>query len=410
MFTTVRRLQPFNTPESRRLAALFGLAYFLQAVVYLPLQTVTIVLKENLGLSASQVAIFFMITAVPLILKPVYGLISDFIPLFGYHRKSYAVIASSLTALAAVIGASADIGYLPLAIVLLATGLGIAFTDVVIDAVMVEKGRTLRLTGAFQSAQWTGMYIGAVVVGLLGGRLAEARSLRLSFLVAAVFPIVVAAAITVVVRDTRRGFSTPDLRRTWGVMALAAQSPGFWWIAAFIFMFNFSPSFGPSFFYYQTDTLKFSQTFIGVLTAIGSVGCAIGALLYAPLSRRMPLRQLLCVMISISALSQLGYLLYRDHTSAIMIDFSFGVIAIATQLAFFDVAARSCPPQIEGTCFAVLMSLYAAGQQGSGVVGSYLYEWLGFTPLVLVSALTTALVLVMLPQLPILEVRRETDA
>ena len=33
-------------------------------------------------------------------------------------------------------------------------GFGLAFTDVLTDALMVENGRGLGLTGAFQSVQW----------------------------------------------------------------------------------------------------------------------------------------------------------------------------------------------------------------------------------------------------------------
>jgi MFS family permease len=54
---------------------------------------------------------------------------------------------------------------------------------------------------------------------------------------------------------------------------------------------------------------------------------------------------------------------------------------------------------VEATYFALLMSVYNAGQQGSQVAGGYLYDWLGYTPLVVISAVATALVLVMVPWL-----------
>src|SRR2546425_6615109 len=64
---------------------------------YLPTQTITIVLKER-GLSAGQVADFFLISTVPWLVKPLYGLISDFVPLFGRRRKSYFLMTSGLAA------------------------------------------------------------------------------------------------------------------------------------------------------------------------------------------------------------------------------------------------------------------------------------------------------------------------
>jgi len=97
MLARLMALHPFQTPDAKRLAVLFGIVYFAQGMWYLPVQTVTISLKDG-GLSAGQVAAFFAITTVPWLIKPVYGLLSDFVPLFGYHRKSYLLLTSATAA------------------------------------------------------------------------------------------------------------------------------------------------------------------------------------------------------------------------------------------------------------------------------------------------------------------------
>ena len=89
----------FHTPDARRLAALFAIVYFAQGMWYLPNQTITVSFKDA-GYTASAVADFFLISTLPWIIKPVYGLISDFIPLFGRRRKSYFVVTTSLAAAA----------------------------------------------------------------------------------------------------------------------------------------------------------------------------------------------------------------------------------------------------------------------------------------------------------------------
>ena len=88
MLGRLAALSPFHTPEGKRLAVLFAIVYFAQGMWYLPVQVITISLKDR-GLSAGQVADFFAITLIPWLIKPVYGLVSDFVPLFGYRRKSY---------------------------------------------------------------------------------------------------------------------------------------------------------------------------------------------------------------------------------------------------------------------------------------------------------------------------------
>src|SRR2546427_12790383 len=99
MLARLKGLLPFQTPEAQRLAVLFAIVYFSQGMWYLPIQTITIVLKDR-GLSAGQVADFFAITIIPWLIKPAYGLLSDFLPLFGYRRKSYLLLTSAAAGLA----------------------------------------------------------------------------------------------------------------------------------------------------------------------------------------------------------------------------------------------------------------------------------------------------------------------
>ncbi|MGH7279354.1 MAG: hypothetical protein ACREJG_11790, partial [Candidatus Rokuibacteriota bacterium] len=159
------RWNPFKTVEARRLALLFGIVYFAQGMWSLPTQAMTIVFKES-GLSAGEVADFRLLGTLPWLLKPAYGLLSDFVPLFGRRRKSYLLVTSALAAVAGFSVALMDEhSYWRLAIFFALMGLGLAFTDVLTDALMVETGRPRGLTGAFQSVQWAAIYGAAMVVG-----------------------------------------------------------------------------------------------------------------------------------------------------------------------------------------------------------------------------------------------------
>ena len=413
MLALVARLNPFKTADAKRLALLFGVVYFAQGMWYLPNQTITIVLKER-GLAASQVADFFLITIIPWLIKPAYGLLSDFVPLFGRRRKSYFLLTCALAAAAGLILAGGDaIAYgeirtvdlfgvtrftlVPGVGLFTAMALGLAFTDVLTDAMMVENGRPRGLTGAFQSVQWACITVASVLVGELGGFLAEARSLRVAFLLAAGFPLISLFMGVVFVRETPVRADTAAFGQTWRAIRAALGAREIWVVAGFIFFFWFSPSFGPAFLYYQTDTLKFSQQFIGRLAALSALGGVVGAIVYAPLSRRMPLKHIVNLSIGVATVGTLAYLLYRDATSAVIIDITFGAVGMITQLAFLDLAAKACPRHVEATFFAALMSVFNLGQQLSQNVGARLYDTLGFTQLVYISAAITALAWVLVP-------------
>src|SRR5947199_408684 len=376
MFGWLVRLNPFKTPDTQRLAVLFGVVYFAQGMWYLPNQTITIVLKER-GLSAGQVADFFLISTVPWLVKPLYGLISDFVPLFGRRRKSYFLVTSGLAALAGLLLASGSpisdgtieklgvtlpivgtVSFTLVAGVWLFTlmALGLAFTDVLVDAMMVEIGRPRGLTGAFQSVQWACITVASVLVVVVGGRLAESRSLRAAFLLAACFPLISMLMGAFFVSEPRATFDREAFRQTLGAIREALAHRDMWLVACFILFWTFSPSFGPAFLYYQTDTLGFSQQFIGTLGSLSAIAGVVGATIYAPISRRFPLKRIVNAVIGLGVAGTLAYLLYRGAASALVIDTVFGCVGMITQLALLDLAAKSCPSRSKATSSALPFS------------------------------------------------------
>jgi MFS family permease len=376
----------------------------------LPNQTLTITLKER-GLSAGQVATFFSFGIIPWLIKPVYGLLSDCVPLFGRRRKSYLLLTSALAAGAGLaMGLATPHSYWWLVGLITVMGLGLAFTDVLVDALMVESGKPRGLTGAFQAVQWAAIYTAAVLVGVLGGFLAERRSLHAAFVLAALFPLISFSMTLFVVHDPPARADRQTFRQTMAAVREAVGGRDLWIVAGFIFFWTFSPSFGPALLYYQTDALEFSQQFIGHLGALGSLAAVAGAIIYAPLSRRVPLKRLINVSIGAGVAGLLAYLLYRGAWSAVVIDVVFGCVGMITHLAFLDLAAKACPRRVEATFFALLMAVFNAGNQGSQVVGGYLYDGLGYAALVLISAAFTAVTWFLVPLVRIDRIEAKAQA
>ncbi|MFQ5520263.1 MAG: MFS transporter, partial [Candidatus Methylomirabilia bacterium] len=376
-------LKPFlEHPEARRLAAIFAVVYFAQGMWNLPSQPITFTLKEQFGLSAAQVAAFFSITVIPWLVKPLYGLISDFIPLFGRRRKSYLLLTSALAAAAGFsLSLVGNYTYWTLAALFTVMGLGLAFTDVMIDALMVENGRPLGLTGAFQSVQWASIYTAAILVGVAGGYLTENAPLQVPFALAALFPLISFSMGLWAVREPPVAGGGPQFRKTGLAIKGGCTSRPLWIVAGFILFWTFSPSIGTALYFYQTDVLEFSQQFIGNLTSLSSASAIAGALLYGAFSKNFPFRRILNTAIGMGVVSTLSYLGYVGPYSAIVLDALFGAIGMIALLTFLDLAAKSCPKQAEGTFFALLMSVYNGGTQGSQIVGGWLYDQVGYTAL-----------------------------
>ncbi|MBI4241549.1 MAG: hypothetical protein HY613_07510 [Candidatus Rokubacteria bacterium] len=398
---TLAPFKPFReNPEARRLALLFGVVYFAQGMWYLPNLSITFFLKETLRLSAAQTAQFFSITVLPWLIKPVYGLISDFIPLFGRRRKSYFLLTSGLAAtMGFTLSMISGYTYWGVAVFFTLMGLGLAFTDVLTDAMMVENGQRLGLTGPFQSVQWAAISFASMLVGVGGGWLAEHKPLNVAFSISMLFPLISFCMAVWVIREPRVAAGDRHFRETWLAIRSALRSRQLWIVAGFIFFYTFSPSFGPALVYYSTDVLHFSRLFLGSLDSLQYASGIVGAALYFTLSKSVPFSRLIHFSIATGVIGTLAYLGYVGQTSAVVIAVVFGGVGMIILLTFLDLAAKACPKQAEGTFFALLMSVYNGGVQVSQIAGGWLYDQVGFTRLILIGAAFTAACWLLVPLL-----------
>jgi MFS family permease len=397
----IESLKPFSeNPEARRLALVFAVVYFAQGMWYLPNLTITFLLKDTFGLSAAQTATFFSITVIPWLIKPVYGLISDFVPLFGQRRKSYFILSSGLAAaMGLTLSMMGSYTYWGVAIFFTLMGLGLAFTDVLTDALMVENGQRLGLTGPFQAVQWASISCASILVGVGGGWLAQRKLLSLTFLIATFFPLITLTMGIFVIAEPHVQASERQFRDTWAAIRGAIGSRTLWIVAGFIFFYNFSPSFGPALVYYATDMLRFSKIFLGTLDSLSYASGIIGTAVYFAFSKSFPFKYLIHFAIAAGVVATLAYLSYQGQVSAVALSLAFGGVAMIIQLTFLDLAARACPKQAEATFFALLTSVYNGAVQISQITGGWLYDWIGFTRLIFISAAFTALCWLLVPLL-----------
>jgi MFS family permease len=399
----------FESPEARTLTVVFAIVYFAQGISYLPGLSVTFLLKDTFGFSAAETATFFSVTTLPWLIKPLYGLISDFVPLFGRRRKSYFLLTSGIAAsMGVILGFSGAYSVASLAICMTLMGLGLAFNDVLTDAMMVENGHRLKLTGPFQAVQWAAISVASVLVGLGGGWLAEHAPVNVPFLIVAVFPLISLTVVYFLIPEPRVAQGKEQARETWRALRGAVGSRTLWIVAGFLFFYNFSPSFGTALTYYATDELHFSKTFLGALDSVLSASGIIGAVLYFAFCRSIPFKRLIHFAIGGGVVSTLAYIGYRSEMSALVLSAIFGAVGMIIQLTTLDLAARSCPKQAEGTFFALLMSVMNGGVQLSQITGGWLYDRVGLTNLIILSAVFTGLCWLLVPLLKLDEKSEES--
>jgi predicted MFS family arabinose efflux permease len=389
--------------QIRPYAIFFALTYFIQGLTDLASgfanQPIQFLLKEQLALPAAQTSFFFGVVGLGWTIKPFYGLLSDFFPLCGYQRKGYLLLMSAIGAVSWLILAVLPLQYASLLVFLTLCAATLAFCDVMTDALMVEVGRPLQLTGSFQALQWASISIAFTLAQFAGGYLSTHTTPQPVFLLSALFPMVTFFASLSLVREPGNRMRHRSLHDTQQALWQAAQSRSLWIVAGFLFFWNFSPSLGAPLLYYETDVLGFSKIFIGALGALGNIAGALGALIFFVSCRTLPVQKLLVIAIALGVVSTVSFVGLVGPVSAVLIIFVFGMLSQITHLAVLDLAARSCPVRAEGTVFALLMSCLNVGRTGSTVLGGWLYDHAGLTPLIVVSAGFTALCWLLVPLL-----------
>lgn len=393
---------------SRHLLFFFGLAYFSQGFASTLIQhPLAYHLKSN-GMAANHVAQALAFIAIPWIVKPLYGLISDSIPLFGYRRKAYLVLATSLSMtgyLAVTQLAAPDV----ILWVLFLTTLGIAAMDVLVDALMVEEGQRTSLIGQFQGQQWTWLNIASITAAALGGWLIEtstpSEAVQWAALIVSFAPLAVMVSTLLLIREPRVAINTPLFPSMGRHARIALRSRRMWVMAAFLAFWNVTPNFSLPLFYHMTDQLQFEQGFIGQLHAIGATGAAVGAYVYRKyLVEAIPVRLLLVLSIALSVATAFSYLLLTGRTSAQLLHVLSGVVSMIPLLTFFSLAASVCRAESAAFMFAVLMAIYSIAGQISAVVSAHLYHEVfrqDITLLILTAGSSTLLAFLWIPILPV---------
>ena len=375
-----------------------------QARVGIIYQPLSFYLKE-IGWTPLQVTAYFGILNLPWVIKPIFGLVSDFIPLFGYRRKSYLIVASVCAA--AAYGGIAQLSRPgDFAVLLLLTSFAMAIASTLCGALLAENGQSFRLSGAFVGQQWLWFYIAIMASSLVGGELIERLSplsaMQVAAGVAGLAPLAVIYATLRLLSERRSRIQLLEMRLTTESIVAALRSSRLYLVALFLFLYSFAPGFGTPLYYFMTDELKFSQSYIGILGSIASAGWIAGALAHRWWLSRMSAKRLLYLSIVIGTLSAASFLLLGGPVSAAIVNFANGVALMIATIATLTLAADYCPPRAEGFAFAGLMSITNLADIFSSNVGAYLYDYVfdsKLAPLIVVSAATTAIAAVLVPLL-----------
>jgi MFS family permease len=367
--------------STRKLFIIFAALYFVQGtgeptsgLLSQPIRS----MLRNWGSDSAEIAAFMFLLGIPWYIKPIFGLLTDFIPIRGLRRKSYLILSSLLMIigfLAATLLPLTPAAGTAILFMLLLPSFGIAMKDVATDATMIETGQPLGITGRLQSAQWGAMYGAGLLCGVAGGWISQHGQQRLGFLMCSLLGLVALyIAIFHIKEKPCLDLKHGQLKRAIKVLGEAARTRIVILIAVLYFFLNFNPFSADVLYVHMSAELGFSEQFIGYTYTISSFASILSCILYGLFAKRVPLRILLHGSVIFMVLSSLVYIGLGTKTSAIIISFSYGLIYMVTNLTQLELASRYCPPAAAGTVFALLMSLSNLSVGLSSMLGGRIYE------------------------------------
>lgn len=260
----------FSRPE---LVAI-SLVYLAQGLLGLSRLAVFSFFKDDLNLDPATVGILTGFTMIPWVIKPIYGFMSDSVPIWGYKRRSYLILCGILGA-SSWISVAGPVNSASAVVVALTLGsMSTACADVVADSIVVElsRGKPQSMAGSLQSLCWASASAGSVLSAYFSGALVDSYGPKPVFLLTASFPMLVALAAAVIPEkkssvDVAKGGCMDGL-----LPALKGQAIALWdairqksilYPAIFVFLWQATPSADTAMLYFETNELGFSTEFLG---------------------------------------------------------------------------------------------------------------------------------------------------
>lgn len=422
-----------NEPNAELIAILT--VYFVQGILGLSRLAVSFFLKDELLLSPVQVSALLGIVFLPWMIKPVFGFISDGLPIFGYRRRPY-LILSGILGTASWISLATIVHTSWAATLAIALGsLSVAMSDVIVDSLVVERarGESQAKAGSLQSLCWGASAIGGLITAYFSGLLLQYFTTRTVFGITALFPLIVSGVAWLIAespvsqdaQDSNQTNSLP-IKHQLGQLRQAISQKTIWLPTAFIFIWQATPNADSAFFYFTTNELHFEPEFLGRVHLVTSFASLAGVWIFQRFLKSIPFRVIFTWSTVLSSILGMTMLLLVTHTNRLLgIDdhwFSLGdslILTVMGKIAFMQVmvlAARLCPSGVEATLFALLMSIYNSAGTVSHAFGALITYWLGITAtnfeslwlLVVITNLSTLLPLPFINWLPATDEQTET--
>lgn len=400
-----KQLLLFDIPATPEIWAI-SLVYFAQGLLGISRLALSFYYKDTLHLTPVDMTMIGSISVIPWVIKPLYGFISDTFPLFGYKRKSYLVLSGLVGAMSWKLlsvfdnmlmtgGIHSDFNSVAFSVLLVSlSSLGLAFSDVLVDAIVVSKSRDQNQSGSLQSICWASSSIGGLMSAYFSGYLLQNYGSSFVFGLTSIIPLIMTASAALIeekkidIMHSQRSISKLFKLQTQKTFDIISQK-SILFPLLFLVIWNATPSAGSAFFYFQTNVLGFQPEFFGRLGLVSSLSSLFGIVLYNQKFKQMPLRIIFkwsCILGTVLGTTPLLLVMHinriigiPDTWFAILDDIVLSIFGQITFMPIMILAAKMCPPGTEAMLYAAIMSANNLSGSISKILGGFLMKSMQIT-------------------------------
>lgn len=382
-----------------------AIVYFIQGLFSICGLALSFYYKDVLNISPAELSVISSISAIPWMIKPLYGFISDSIPFFGYKRKSY-LILSGITAstswlllanLVTMINNKSlmnnDLSTYVSVFLVTLSSLGLAFSDVIVDAIVVKKSREQNKAGSLQSICWTFSSIGRIISAYFSGYLLENYGTTFVFYLTASIPLIMIITSLLIEEKRIETKYENNLIENMGNQIHnikdVIKNKSVLYPFLFLIIWNVTPSMGSSLFYFEVNELGFTPEFFGRIGLFSSISSLFGIMIYNQKLKNLSLHKIFkwtCITGTVLGMSPIILVTHANRLMGIPDKFfailDSVVLSIVGQMTFMPILvliANICPPGIEGVLYATMMSANNLSGNVGKLGGGLLTKLLGIT-------------------------------
>jgi folate/biopterin transporter len=402
------------------------LAYLLiafhQGVSYISSLAVQYFFKDELKIEPSQLAQINSIIHIPWAIKPLLGLITDLLPIFGYRRKIYIMLCGIINLFCWLYMAFYTQTTGMACFMIFMVNLTLSFCSVLGEAVVVELSQMETEDKDSKAKDLVSMFffartVGELISSYLKGLFVDIMPLRRIFLIGCFIPsmLIIAGFMLIEKRvgeksENRERRDNPENhdnldRENYGTIHNNSQNTHNSSIVQqpknlvqeftnficqkyvllplmFIIIFKATPSYFDPFFYFITNELKINATALGKISFVSTIAVLCAIVIYKTYLKNFNFKHMIIIgTITSFFISLLCYLLVLrinikfgipDFYLLLFTNSFLSMVGEFVLLPILSLACVLCPKNLEGTIYSVFMSSLNLGGILSSLNGGIL--------------------------------------